>query len=212
MKYFFLSFLAVVLLIVGIFGVRGDKFSQPPIEVFPDMDDQDKVKAQKPNGFFADGMGSRKPILGTIPHSADEDILTVDFSEGRDGYYFSGELEGTYGNGMPKELNLADADGNTDQSAATALLARGEDMYGVHCAICHGDAGDGKGVVAHYFGEANVVVASIHNFPQETHPDGYIYHVIAYGKGNMGGYKHNLPVRDRWAIVAYLRTLQAAAK
>ena len=69
MKYFFLSFLAVVLLVVGIFGFRGDKFSQPPIEVFPDMDDQDKIKAQKPSGFFADGMGSRKPIIGTIPKS-----------------------------------------------------------------------------------------------------------------------------------------------
>ncbi len=206
MKYFFLSFLAVALLVVGIFGFRGDKFSQPPIEVFPDMDDQDKIRAQKPSGFFADGMGSRKPIVGTIPNSGDNGVLPVEFSEGRDGYYFTGELDGTYGNGMPEELSLK------EESDSVALLGRGKDMYGVHCAICHGDTGDGKGVVGHYFAKANVVVASIHNFPQSSHPDGYIYHVIGNGKGNMGGYKHNLPVRDRWAIVAYLRTLQAAAK
>ncbi|MDB4639935.1 cytochrome c, partial [Akkermansiaceae bacterium] len=132
MKYFFLSFLAVVLLVVGIFGFRGDKFSQPPIEVFPDMDDQDKIKAQKPSGFFADGMGSRKPIIGTIPNSGDNGVLPVEFSEGRDGYYFTGELDGTYGNGMPEELKL------TDEAASTALLGRGKDMFGVHCAICHG--------------------------------------------------------------------------
>ncbi|MDA7535766.1 c-type cytochrome [Akkermansiaceae bacterium] len=206
MKYFFLSFLAVVLLVVGIFGFRGDKFSQPPIEVFSDMDDQDKIKAQKPSGFFADGMGSRKPIIGTIPNSGDNGVLPVEFSEGRDGYYFTGELDGTYGNGMPEELKL------TDEAASTALLGRGKDMFGVHCAICHGDSGDGKGVVSHYFGKAGVIVVGLHTFQQGSHPDGYIYNVISNGKGNMGGYKHNLPARDRWAIVAYLRTLQAAAK
>ena len=206
MKYFFLSFIAICLLVVGVFGFRGDKFSQPPIRIFPDMDEQDKIKSQKPSGFFIDGMGSRKPISGTVPNSGDNGILPVEFSEGRDGYYYSGAHEGTYGNGMPEELVLI------DESASTALLGRGEDMYGVHCAICHGDAGDGKGVVGHYFSKANIVVASLYNFPQSSHPDGYIYHVIANGKGNMGGYKHNLPVRDRWAIVAYVRTLQAAAK
>jgi hypothetical protein len=36
--------------------------------------------------------------------------------------------------------------------------------------------------------------------------------VITNGKGNMGGYGHNVLVRDRWAIVSYLRALQAAAK
>ena len=49
-------------------------------------------------------------------------------------------------------------------------------------------------------------------FKQVAAPDGYIYEVISNGKGLMGGYKHNLPVRDRWAIVAYLRALQASAK
>ncbi|MGJ8696321.1 MAG: c-type cytochrome [Verrucomicrobiaceae bacterium] len=206
MKYFFLAYLAVALLVVGIFGFRGDKFSQAPIRVFPDMDEQDKVKAQKPSAFFEDGMGSREPIPGTVPNSGDDGVFAVDFSAGRDGYYATGEHEGTYGNGMPSELSLG------DEAASTALLGRGKDMYGVHCAICHGDSGDGKGVVGHYFSQSNVVVASIHNFPQSSHPDGYIFNVISNGKGNMGGYKHNLPLRDRWAIVAYLRTLQAAAK
>ena len=46
MKYFFLSLFAIALLVVGVFGFRGDKFSRPPIEVFPDMDHQDKVMEQ----------------------------------------------------------------------------------------------------------------------------------------------------------------------
>lgn len=204
MKYFFLGYLAVILLVVGIFGFRGDKFSQTPIRIFPDMDEQDKIKAQKPSMFFEDGLGSRKPIAGTVPYAGDNGVFTVDFSAGRHGYYSKGTLDGTYGNGMPTELGLE------DEADSVALLGRGKEMYGVHCAICHGDSGDGKGVVAKYLTDANVAVASIHNFPQSSHPDGYIFEVISNGKGNMGGYKHNLPVRDRWAIVAYLRTLQAA--
>lgn len=208
MKFFFLVYLAIILLIVGIFGFRGDKFSQAPIEVFPDMDHQDKVLAQTKSLFFEDGMGSRQPIAGTVPNSGDDGVFTVDFSAGRHDYYSTGALEGKFGNGMPKQLEI------TDEPSATALIGRGKDMYGVHCGICHGDSGNGKGVVAKYLGEGAtpVAVANLHSFPTETHPDGYIFEVISNGKGLMGGYKHNLPVRDRWAIVAYLRTLQASAQ
>ncbi|MGC6467128.1 MAG: c-type cytochrome [Akkermansiaceae bacterium] len=206
MKYFFLIYFIVAVLVVANGGFRGDKFSETPIEIFNDMDTQDKVKGQKPSTFFADGLGSRRPVFGTVPKGGDNGVLPVEFGVGRSGYYYDGKLGDKFGNGLPKELNLeTDAD-------STALLARGEDMYGVHCAICHGDSGDGKGVVGAYFQEAGVLVANIHGFPRETHPDGYIYEVIANGKGLMGGYKHNLPVRDRWAIVAYLRALQASAK
>lgn len=206
MKYFFLSLIAIVLLVVGVFGFRGDKFSQAPLQVFPDMDNQDKVKAQKPDGFFSDAMGSRLPVLGTVPKSADSGVLPIEFGIGRSGYYFDGKLGDKFGNGMPDELALE------SEADSTALLGRGMDMYGVHCAICHGAAGDGKGVVAKYLADSGVTVRPINTIFQETSPDGYIYEVISNGMGMMGGYKHNLPVRDRWAIVAYLRALQASAK
>ena len=206
MKYFFLSLLALVLLVIGVFGFRGDKFSQAPIQVFPDMDDQDKIMEQTTSGFFSDGLGARRPVFGTVPKNADSGVLPIEFGIGRSGYYFDGKYENTYGNGMPKELKL-----ETERDSV-GLLGRGKDMFGVHCAICHGSSGDGKGVVGLKLAEVGVAVANLHSFPQETHPDGYIYQVIADGKGLMGGYKHNLPVRDRWAIVAYLRALQASAK
>jgi len=206
MKYFFLSFLAVVLLVVSLLGLRGDKFSAPPIELLPDMDHQDKLKGQRASGFFMDGMGARKPIAGTVPRNADSGVLPIEFSEGRDGYYATGILTGKYGNGMPEELGTADA------TKAKGLINRGKDMFGVHCGICHGDSGDGKGVVGHYFTNAKtpVTVPDLNTFKQATHPDGYIFKVVSDGKGLMGGYKHNLPLRDRWAIVAYLRVLQGA--
>jgi len=206
MKYFFLSLIALSILLVGVFGFRGDKFSQAPIQVFPDMDDQDKVKAQTADSFFADGMGSRKPVTGTIPRNAEVGVMPVEFGAGRAGYYFDGKKEATFGNGLPDDLGIE------SEADMVGLLGRGEDMFNVHCAICHGKSGNGKGVVSHHLGKVGVGVPSLHNYPQETSPDGYIYEVISNGKGLMGGYKHNLPVRDRWAIVSYLRALQASAK
>ena len=202
MKYFFLAYAVAIIFVIGMFGFRGDKFSQPPLEVFPDMDSQDKIMPQSPSGMFKDGMGARMPIPGTVPKGGDNGVLPVDFGEGRTGYYYDGKLDGAFGNGMPEELKL------TDEKAATAFLARGKEMYGVHCAVCHGASGNGKGVVTKYKGMA--VVSDIHLFPQDKSPDGRIFQVISEGHGNMGGYKHNLPVRDRWAIVAYVRALQAA--
>lgn len=208
MKYFFLSLFALALLVVGVFGFRGDKFSQAPFQLFPDMDNQDKIKAQTRDGFFANGMGARLPVLGTVPKTADSGVLPLEFGIGRSGYYFDGRIGDKFGNGMPDELVLETV------ADSTGLLARGMEMYGVHCAICHGASGDGKGVVGRHFALAtpSVAVSNLHSFPQDTHPDGYIFQVISNGKGLMGSYKHNLPVRDRWAIVAYLRALQASAK
>lgn len=206
MQYFFLSLVALVLVVLGVLGFRGDKFSQAPIQVFPDMDFQDKVLSQSPTGFFDNGMGARQPVAGTVPFGGADGVLPVEFSESRAGYYYTGEIGQHYGDGLPTELKLE------DEADSSALLGRGQEMYDVHCAICHGESGNGAGVAAKYLKDSGVSVANLHSFGKETSPDGYIYWVISEGKGLMGGYKHNLPVRDRWAIVAYLRALQASAK
>ena len=206
MKYFFLSLISISILVLGVFGFRGDKFSQAPIQLLPDMDDQDKIKAQKPDSFHADGMGSRQPVLGSVPRNTEAGVLPLEFGAGRDGYHFDGKIDDVFGDGLPEDLGIE------SEEDMIGLLARGEDMFNVHCAICHGKSGDGNGVVGYHLGQNGVTVPSLHNFPKESHPDGYIYHVISNGKGLMGAYKHNIPVRDRWAIVSYLRTLQASAK
>jgi len=192
------------------FGLRGQKSTRPPIVIFPDMDNQDKIKAQSPSTFFADGMGSRLPVAGTQPLGFNPDgqaviggIPEYEFG-GLDIYYHTGHVGDYYGNGMPEELNL------TAESAAE-LIRRGRERYAIYCAVCHGDSGNGMGIAGQYGvpGIANLQLAPFHG---ETYPDGRLYEVINLGKGQMSGYGYNIPVRDRWAIVAYVRTLQEAGK
>jgi len=210
MRYFFLIYALVALMVVGIFGLRGQKFSKPPVRIFPDMDEQDKVKAQVPSSFFADGQGGRLPVTGTQPRGFNPEgydtlggIPEHEFG-GQAGYFHTGHVGDYYGMGMPDELNL------TEESAGE-LIRRGQERYGIYCAVCHGSSGDGHGITAQY----GVPVGGTDNsklnaLSPETYPDGRLFEVISNGKGQMSGYAYNIPVRDRWAIIAYIRALQAA--
>ena len=210
MRYFFLIYALVALLVVGIFGLRGDKFTKPPVRIFPDMDEQDKLKAQQPDPFFADGHGGRLPIAQTQPRGFNPEgerviggIPEYEFG-GQTGYYYTGHVGDYYGNGMPEELKL------TPESAGE-LIRRGKERYGIYCAVCHGASGDGNGITAQYgVPVANNPNAKLNAISAETYPDGRLFEVITNGKGLMSGYGYNIPVRDRWAIVAYVHTLQAA--
>jgi len=201
MRYFFLAFTLIIVLVVSFFGFRGHHFSGTPLRLFPDMDDQDKIKTQRPDEFFADGVGSRKPVVGTVPRGFEPDGSGPSFGNSTS-YLHTGRIGEAYGNGMPSELNLT-------AEKMPGFLRHGKERYQVSCMPCHGKAGNGKGTVA-VIGIPSV--ADLRGFSKETYPDGKIFETITKGKGLMGGYGFNIPVNDRWAIIAYVRALQTAQK
>jgi hypothetical protein len=85
------------------------------------------------------------------------------------------------------------------------LLERGEERYKIFCTPCHGLQGDGNGLVSM---RGMKHPPSFHQDRLRQEPNGYIYDVITNGFGSMFGYAAQVPPRDRWAIVAYLRALQ----
>jgi mono/diheme cytochrome c family protein len=85
------------------------------------------------------------------------------------------------------------------------LLQRGEQRYAIFCTPCHGIQGDGLGMVAM---RGMKHPPSYHQERLRQVPNGYLYDVITNGFGAMYGYSAQIPPRDRWAIVAYLRALQ----
>jgi hypothetical protein len=85
------------------------------------------------------------------------------------------------------------------------LLERGQQRYTIFCTPCHGIQGDGMGMVAM---RGMKHPPSYHQDRLRNEPVGYIYDVITNGFGAMYGYSAQIPPRDRWAIVAYLRALQ----
>jgi mono/diheme cytochrome c family protein len=85
------------------------------------------------------------------------------------------------------------------------LLQRGQERYGIFCSPCHGLQGDGQGMVAM---RGMKHPPSYHQERLRQAPNGYIYDVVTNGFGAMYGYSAQIPPRDRWAIIAYVRALQ----
>ena len=210
-RYFLLLLVFVSLLVLGIAGLRDYSFlphktKRPPIELFPDMVRQDKVKAQAPSDFFADGRGARAPIAGTVPlgytqptalaAAADGAVMggayDVVLFAGKEDYANTGKIGTNWGNGLPFEATLA-------------TLQRGHDRYQIQCAVCHGATGQGNGIATKY---GLVGVANLQQQRIRDMSNGEIYNTIVNGKNTMLGYGASVQVPDRWAIIAYIRALQ----
>ena len=185
MRYFLLMFVLCVVVTVAIAGRRGSLSRRPPIELFPDMNRQPKLRPQSPDDFFADGRTSRAPIAGTI---AREDTHYADLAVN------TGRIPGT--------TNFIET---IPVAVTQELLDRGQQRFNINCSPCHGRQADGNGVVKKM---GLSTVANLHDQRIVELRDGEIFNTITYGKNTMGPYGPNVTVEDRWAIIAYLRALQ----
>lgn len=187
MRYVYLVTFFVVVFSVGALGFRGSISTKPPLEVFPDMDRQAKYQAQGSSAFFADGRADRPLPKGVVARG---DLRA-------DAHLATGKTaSGDWARGFPADL-----------AVDNVLMERGRDRYVIYCAPCHGQLGDGRGIVASYGWGA---VASFHSDAIRNQPDGEIYNTVANGKNTMFGYADKLDLKDRWAVVAYVRALQRA--
>jgi mono/diheme cytochrome c family protein len=186
MRYFILILSLCTVLVMVIAGKRGSISRRSPIEIFPDMNRQPKLKAQSVDNFFADGRASRPPIAGTIARE-DTHYEDIPVNTGR----------------VPGTTNFVE----TIPVPVTAqLLERGHERFLINCSPCHGAQGDGNGITKRI--AAMPVVANLHDKRIVELADGEIFNTITYGKNLMGPYGPNVTVEDRWAIISYLRALQ----
>ena len=88
-----------------------------------------------------------------------------------------------------------------------ALLDRGEERYGIYCAVCHGARGDGDGMIVR---RGFPPPPSLHDARLVAAPPAYIVDVITHGHGVMYSYADRVEPADRWAIAAYVKALQRA--
>lgn len=181
----------LLLATVVLAGCRGSLSEKPPIHINPNMDWQERFDPQESidRAVFADGRAMRPPVEGTVARGfLKEDVA---FHEGRD---VSGAFVAS--NVVPI----------TDE-----LLVRGQERYEIFCTPCHGGAGDGRGIIMvgnDGSGYGYVPAPTFHQDRLRQVEDGYLYSVVKNGIRNMPGYAQQIPVADRWAIVAYVRALQ----
>ncbi len=147
-----------------------------------DMHDTPRYEAYEASATFADGRASRGAPTGTVARGwlrEDEALYT-------------GKVAGELVDQFPFAIAHAD-------------LMRGQQRFNIYCTPCHGKLGDGHGMVVQ---RGLRQAASYHQDRLREEKAGYFFDVITNGFGAMQGYAEQVPVRDRWLIVAYVRALQ----
>lgn len=196
MRYFLAIYVFVIVTVVSVLGFRGSTSQKPPLRIFPDMDEQARYKPQAYTDFFADKRQDRPAVPGTVAMIPEHLQVYAKYDTFEaDSYLASGKTDdGEYGNGIPLPVD------NT-------FIKLGQEKYTIFCSRCHGETGDGNGITKQY---GMAATPSYHTERIRTQPDGMIYETIVHGRNLMGPYGAKLRIRERWAIVAYLRALQRA--
>jgi mono/diheme cytochrome c family protein len=181
-----------------------------------DMQDQPKVIAYRENKFFKDGSGSRPLVEGTVPRGH--------LRQDREFYFGKKSVAGT---GAGSGTGTATSSTGQQPGGAPAnpsemfpddvvpfpieinrkVLDAGQERYQIFCSSCHGLTGYGDGIVARR-GFNKPAPASFHQDKLRQAPVGHFFDVITNGWGAMPSHASQIPVEDRWKIIAYIRALQ----
>ena len=175
-----------------------------------DMQDQPRYKAYKQSDFFGDNRASRNLPDGTIPRGqlrADKALYTGKKENPDPNPAVQTVVDPATGNTL-----IASFPNDIDEfpvPVTKELLDRGEQRYKVFCIVCHGPVGNGDGMIVRRgfskpptYNDDRLIKA----------PVGHFYDVITNGQGKMNSYASQVPVADRWAIVAYIRALQLSQR
>ena len=130
---------------------------------------------------FRDGIEAQLPAAGSVARG----WAPYDYPDTNDGY------------------EAAKANLKSPLAITAEHRAEGKELYGVYCAVCHGDKGDGQGILM-----KREKFLGIPSYADREITDGSIYHVLMYGKNAMGSHAGQVDATERWQIaqhVMYLR-------
>jgi mono/diheme cytochrome c family protein len=180
---------------------------------------QHKLKPQDPTDFWSDGRSTRPYVEGTVARGSIQE----------DGWYFTGKVKEAPSSPTTAPVSAEEvlgqyADG-FPEPVTESTLKRGRERFNIYCNVCHGQTGAADGTIvmrgflkppafweqpedkkAHHSRGLKYQGAS--DVALNDAPVGYLFHVITHGYGAMGTYSAQIPVADRWAIVAYIKALQ----
>jgi len=223
---------------VVIFRTMGMTNRAPRLHFMPDMDWQEKSKTQTVSPFidevpvFADVRAMRLPVEGSI--ARDQLDIDSEMNRGIKKDYTptvsvstpTGSVRTSLGTGQDEDTPAAAAEDVSmfvttfpaDIEITEAFLKRGQQRFDIYCTACHGYSGNGDGLVNDRAlalaatGKATWTKAKSLHDPlvkdDAKNPVGRIFDTITNGRATMGPYGNQIPVADRWAIVAYVKALQ----
>jgi mono/diheme cytochrome c family protein len=164
-----------------------------------DMQDQPRYKVYKSSDWFKDGRASRELPDGTVPRGYLRENKAL----------YTGKIEGATAtaqtNEQGQQITFPDAVTEFPMPVTAEVLDTGEKKFKVYCSLCHGNFGNGDGIIVR---RGFPKPPSYNDDRLRNAPVGHFFDVSTNGWGKMSGYASQVSVADRWAIVAYIRALQ----
>lgn len=193
---------------------RGDRSKNPPRQFLPDMDDSPKWTPQSQSEFFTDGRTMRQPVDGTVPFGRFDFDANQTWAQSLPAA-FSDHRTDLLKDNSRLYLGRDEAGEVIDRipvAVTSDLLSRGQKRFNIYCSACHGYYGDGQGTVGVRWMNppANFHDDKYKDRSTQTGKDGHLFDVVRNGFNTMPGYAHAVDEADAWAIVGYVRALQAA--
>lgn len=152
-----------------------------------EMYDQPRYKPYHSSGFFSDGTSVRPLVAGTVPQRDRKELGKASAE-----HFDTGKIAGVLAETLPFPVDRA-------------VLERGQDRFRIFCTPCHGELGNGRGMIVR---RGFNPPPSFHSDELRKQPVGHYFDVMSRGFGTMYSYASRIGAKDRWAIAAYIRALQ----
>lgn len=178
-----LFYKAIVLLMVGAVTVSCSDKDEPNYQYMPDMYEPIGYEAYGEYDIFENGQEAKLPVEGSIPRGW-KPYDYEDTAEGREN----------------SKTNLNNPLAYTEDN-----LNEGKQLYTIYCAVCHGDNGDGQGILAE---REKILGVPSYDDAGRAITEGSVYHVIYYGLNTMGSYAAQTSEEERWKITHYVMNLK----
>lgn len=172
---------ALIISVSTVFTSCFDK-SKPNYQYFPNMQHSVAYETYSESAAFANGKEGQLPAEGTIPRG----FTPYEYENTTEGY------------------ELAKANLKSPLDSLSRNMAKGEQLYTIYCAICHGDKGDGKGNLA-----KREKFLGVPSYADRDITEGSTYHVITYGLNAMGSHANQLSQEERWLVTDYVLKLKS---
>ncbi len=154
-------------------------------EYMPDMYRGPALEAYQPYDNFEDSLSARKPVEGTVPRGF---MVYQSYASDASGY----------------EAAKANLKAPATIKPDSLTLAEGAGLYKIYCGHCHGDKGDGQGILM-----KRDKIAGIPSYADRDINMGTVFHVVTYGKGIMGSHAAQVTPEERWKIAYHVLKLKA---
>jgi mono/diheme cytochrome c family protein len=155
--------------------------SEPNYQYMPNMYEPISYETYGESAAFPNGKEGQIPAKGSIPRG----FTPYEYANTEEGY------------------NLAKANLKSPLDSLTLDVAKGEQLYTIYCAICHGDKGDGKGNLA-----KREKFVGVPDYKTRDLTEGSIFHVITYGRNMMGSHANQLTQEERWQVTQHVMDLR----